>query len=206
MVCNVCKYQNREGVFCCNCGAPLNNQQNVNPQQQAFQYGAPQPKSQQNSLNPQYNEQQTPPPQYDAMPTTPQLPMKWYKPSVNFVLFVLAFFQVAMASSMASTTLEYNDVLTNVDLLKVFYGVGALCIIPLVIIARNKLANFKKDALFFTYMAYGFPFVLNVFYFCAMRYITKIWDSTCLAMVLLSFPIMFGNYKYFSKRKEFFNK
>lgn len=214
MVCRNCNFQNNEGSFCANCGAPL-YQNSAN--QMYGQYS-------QNNASQQYGQyyqggaqmyNQYVPPTNTGYPVNNPYPMKWYNWLIYFALFFSAFLNLSgilymngeiysfVSAGLATADDVYLMYGSGLKVLDVLYGAAMLCMIPLNIVTRQKLVQFKKDAPTYVYMTYGIPFGMSVVYTLLSSVITGNFDID-FSSLALSAAMFVANNKYFERRRSLF--
>ena len=194
MFCQNCGDQIEVGKkFCSNCGAPVAGQ---NHQQQSYQQ--PQPSYQ-------------PPVSLEK-----ELPMKWYKFLIYFVLFASAILNLASGIQFLNGTayggeaeLLYDafDGLRGLDML---IGVVMILMAVFSVYTRFRLSKFCKDGPVMLMILYAVGAITLILYMVGLYAVlpdvfhealdsSSIASSTCMSIAMI-----FANKKYFDKRKHLF--
>ncbi len=225
MVCRNCNFQNNEGSFCANCGAPL--YQNTANQQygQYYQNNTSQMYGQysQNNTSQMYGQYSQGgaqmynqyPPTNTGYPVNNPFPMKWYNWLIYFALFFSAFMNLSgilymngeiysfITAGLATADDVYLMYGSGLKVLDVLYGTAMFCMIPLNIVTRQKLAHFKKDAPTYVYLTYGIPLAMSVIYTLLSSVITGNFDMD-FSSLAMSAAMFVANNKYFERRRSLF--
>lgn len=196
MFCGNCgkEVKNGGGRFCPHCGAVLNGGNE--------------------NLGWKTEPKQGPVYQYHP-PVSTEMPMKWYKFVIYFQLFasaVIGFISgisymlgLQYGDGLGSMVYGFYRGLKSVDIIT---GLLSWGMAVMAIISRQKLKNFKKDAVTWYLLTLGCNFVLPIFYIVVGSAVTGLnmiaeggFSITsaiiCIAMIIL-------NKVYFDKRKELF--
>lgn len=148
------------------------------------------------------------------------LPMNWYKFLIYFMLFADAVMCICNAVSYITgeiyhlqsfgeftATEAYTHYGVGLRYADILYAAALVIFAVLVIVARFKLAGFKKDGPLFLYISYGVNAFFALAYVIAVSIITDavvsnitaiIWQFTSQAVYI------YLNYLYFKKRKHLF--
>lgn len=159
--------------------------------------------------------------QKKSNPDEHELPMKWFKFLINFSLFLGALLNIRTAYQYFNKTMTYNLFGEYFRSLDIIYGISILTIAVLMIIARFRLARFKKDGpKIFCGLCILSIIVSAVYIIAAIHtigfypYITDAQRAYYIHSLKLSSIISFTAYivfvvlniRYFSKRKHLFCK
>lgn len=150
--------------------------------------------------------------------TSKPLGMAWYKFLIYFSLIfgaVINFFtaicfltgSIYASESNGQITAEfvyavYGSALQIVDII---YGILMIGFAVLVLMLRNKLANYSTDALKYVYIVYSLTAVAPLVYASIVSAITSQPIATeAIATLVVGVPFLFLNVKYFKKRAHLF--
>ena len=154
-----------------------------------------------------------------AAPTlqnSPQLPMKWYKFVIYFTLFASALIDLGNAVSYFRGTV-YGDVDTiaavyyifpSMKPLDIIIGIALIGMAVFSIYTRFALAGFKRIALPCFYSIYIINIVALLLYVGIASTITGInlLSGKLIGNLIGCVAYLLINYRYFSKRKDMFNR
>ncbi len=93
--------------------------------------------------------------------------------------------------------------------LDIFYGIIMLAIAGFGIFARFRLTKYKADGPKCIYIIYVAGAALSIIYNIALFAVTglnEIFSVSSITSIITSALFVFLNYKYFTKRKDLFNK
>ncbi len=144
----------------------------------------------------------------------PEMPMKWYKFLIYFLLFATAALNAVSAVSVL-TGAQYEiqnisaDIIWSVypaaKIADMIYGVIVLALVGYLIFTRFALSGYKKYAPWCSSFRYVITAVLSIGYAIACSIIgANAFDASLVMSFFISILFAVAEYVYFSKRKHLF--
>ncbi len=154
-----------------------------------------------------------------GMPFSLPQSMMWYNLLIMFYLFIEAFYSVlsgiqniigilpAVLAESENLVTGFADINPSLRFVDIIYGFINIGFAVLAIIARNKLAKFKKDGPLFVILYFSVPTAINFIYTLVLFTCAGEGSApyfTLVFQVIVQSAFVYANYIYFKKRKHLF--
>lgn len=148
-------------------------------------------------------------------------PMKWFHFLIYFQLFYSVIVNLSTAvpylldavyetqsGGQVSSALIYGIYGNGLYVIDKLYGVILIGTAVLAIVTRFQLAKYKKNAPVYLYTIYSVKIFVPIIYTIAVSTGTGItsFDTQFIIGIIVQGILLLANYKYFSKRRELFNR
>lgn len=145
------------------------------------------------------------------------MPMKWYKWLIYFLLFVAALSNAGSAISVFSgshygskqdTAMVYAF-FKNLKTIDLLYAIVLVVLAVVAIMARMKLAGYKKDGPKFLLMLYAGALISSVVYLVLVASVCQLpleqfMNTSAVTQLIVQLAMIFINKTYFDKRAHLF--